>query len=275
VDARWIHPSVVSAARLPLPLAGSPVYTRSVERCRGVVVSVPSPSRAAELPLSADSPLSAGLPLSVERPLTAERLRAGFVRVRRAVDRHAAYLTRLDAVLGDGDHGDNLSTGFRAVEQLLAELPPETTPGELLRAVGHRLVATVGGASGPLYGTAFIEAGFRAGETVELDPTAVADMFVAAADGLARRGRCGVGDKTILDALRPAADAFGVAVAGGSTGAVAAASAVAAARAGMRATRPLVARRGLALRLGERSVGHLDPGAVSCVVILIALAGND
>ena len=257
MDARWIRPSVGLAARPPLPLAGSAVYTRSVERCRGVVVSVPSPSRAAEL------------------PLTAERLRAGLVRVRGAVDRHAAYLTRLDAVLGDGDHGDNLSTGLRAVEQLLVELPPETNPGELLRAVGHRLVATVGGASGPLYGTAFIEAGFRAGEMVELDPPAIADMLVAAADGLARRGRCALGDKTILDALRPAADAFGAAVAEGSTGAVAAASAVAAARAGMRATRPLVARRGLALRLGERSVGHLDPGAVSCVVILVALAGDD
>jgi dihydroxyacetone kinase-like protein len=220
-------------------------------------------------------PLNAELPLNGESPLNAERLRVAFVRVRRAVDRHAAYLTRLDAVLGDGDHGDNLSTGFRAVEQLLAELPPETTPGELLRAVGHRLVATVGGASGPLYGTAFIEAGFRAGEAVELEPTDLAAMFVVAADGLARRGRCTLGDKTILDALRPAADAFRDAVTDDATGAAAVSAAIGAARAGMRATRPLVARRGLALRLGERSAGHLDPGAVSCVVILVALAGHD
>ena len=269
MDARWIRLGGGWAARRPLPVAGSAVYTRSIGSRRGFAVSIPSPSRVADSPLSGESPLS------VEQPLTAERLRTCLVRVRRAVDRHAAYLTRLDAVLGDGDHGDNLSTGFRAVEELLAELPAETTPGELLRAVGHRLVATVGGASGPLYGTAFIEAGFRAGDATELDPPTVADMLVAAANGLARRGRCALGDKTILDALRPAADAFRDAVAGGATGTVAAASAVAAARAGMRATRPLVARRGLALRLGERSAGHLDPGAVSCLVILVALAGHD
>jgi dihydroxyacetone kinase-like protein len=206
--------------------------------------------------------------------MDAAMIRDRLVRVRRAVDRHAAYLTRLDAVLGDGDHGDNLSTGFRAVEDLLMELPIETPPGALLRAVGHRLVATVGGASGPLYGTAFIEAGFRAGATAALDPNMVGDMLVAAADGLARRGRCRVGDKTILDTLRPAAEAFQGAVGAGTSGDAAAAVMIAAAGAGMRSTRVLEARRGLALRLGDRSAGHLDPGAVSCLVILVALAGR-
>src|SRR5690348_13776386 len=91
-------------------------------------------------------------------------VRAALRRARRITDRHATALTRLDAVLGDGDHGDNLSIGFQAVDELLDELPLETRPGDLLRAVGHRLVATVGGASGPLYGTAFIEAGFQAGD---------------------------------------------------------------------------------------------------------------
>jgi dihydroxyacetone kinase-like protein len=100
-------------------------------------------------------------------------------------------------------------------------------------------------------------------------------MLVAAADGLARRGRCTVGDKTILDTLRPAAEAFHDAVADGGSGPVAAAAAIAAARAGVRATRPMIAKRGLALRLGERSAGHLDPGAVSCLVILVALAGDE
>jgi dihydroxyacetone kinase-like protein len=202
-------------------------------------------------------------------------VRAGLARVRRAVDRHAAYLTALDAVLGDGDHGDNLSTGFRAVELLLAELPDDTPPGELLRAVGHRLVATVGGASGPLYGTAFIEAGFRAGEAENLDSEILAEMLVAAADGLARRGRCTLGDKTILDTLRPAAEAFGVVVGEGKGRTAAWSAAVDAARTGMRSTRPLVARRGLALRLGDRSAGYLDPGAVSCFHIIVALAGDD
>jgi dihydroxyacetone kinase-like protein len=231
-------------------------------------VSFPSPSRSVTAQAASST-------LAAESPVDAAVIRAGLVRVRRAVDRHAAYLTRLDAVLGDGDHGDNLSTGFGAVERLLGELPSETTPGELLRAIGHRLVATVGGASGPLYGTAFIEAGFRAGEASELDAETIAAMLVAAADGLARRGRCTVGDKTILDTLRPAAEAFRDAVVGGGSRTTAAGAAITAARAGARATRPLVARRGLALRLGERSAGHLDPGAVSCLVILVAMTRDD
>jgi dihydroxyacetone kinase-like protein len=204
--------------------------------------------------------------------IDATHLRAGLDRARRAVDRHAAALTRLDAVLGDGDHGDNLATGFRAVEELLAGLPPGTNPGELLLAIGHRLVATVGGASGPLYGTAFIEAGFRAGDAATIDPPLIGEMLLAAAAGLARRGRCAVGDKTILDTLGPAADAFAATIAAGGSAADAQAAALAAARAGMRSTGPLVARRGLALRLGERSIGHRDPGAVSCFVLLLALA---
>ena len=204
--------------------------------------------------------------------IDAGMIRAGLGRALAAVDRHAAALTRLDAVLGDGDHGDNLSIGFRAVEELLAELPPDTPPGELLRAVGYRLVATVGGASGPLFGTAFIEAGFRAGDAARLDPPLVGEMLLAAAAGLARRGRCAIGDKTILDTLGPAATAFSWAIASGGSAAEAQAAALVAGRSGMRSTRPLVARRGLALRLGERSAGHLDPGAVSCFVLLLALA---
>ncbi len=209
---------------------------------------------------------------AVAPSIGAGQIRAGFGRARAAVDRHAAALTRLDAVLGDGDHGDNLSTGFRAVEELLADMPPDTRPGELLLAVGYRLVATVGGASGPLFGTAFIEAGFRAGDAETLDPPLVAEMLVAAAAALARRGRCSIGDKTILDTLGPAAAAFAATIESGGSGRDAQAAALTAARDGMRSTRPLVARRGLALRLGERSAGHLDPGAVSCLVLLLALA---
>jgi dihydroxyacetone kinase-like protein len=219
------------------------------------------------------SPTSAVAAARQDGPaIDAERLRAGFRRARRTIDRHAAALTRLDAVLGDGDHGDNLAIGFRAVDELLDELPPTTPPGELLRAVGHRLVGAVGGASGPLYGTACIEAGFRAGSAATIDLALLAAMFDAAAAGLARRGRCAIGDKTMLDTLGPAAAAFGAAVRAGADGADAQRRALAAARAGMRATRPLVARRGLALRLGPRSAGHLDPGAVSCYLLLAALA---
>jgi phosphoenolpyruvate---glycerone phosphotransferase subunit DhaL len=189
----------------------------------------------------------------------------------RIVERHEAWLTRLDAVLGDGDHGENLAIGFRAVDELLGELPADATPGELLRAVGHRLVATVGGASGPLYGTAFIEAGFRAGDRAAIDGGLLLDVLEAAADGLARRGRCRPGDKTILDTLAPAAASYGQATADGATSAQAWSVAVGAAAQGARATRTMIARRGLALRLGDRSIGHLDPGAVSCLLLLVAL----
>jgi dihydroxyacetone kinase-like protein len=204
----------------------------------------------------------------------AAALRAALGRCRVVVERHAAYLTRLDTVLGDGDHGDNLVIGFRAVDALLTELPAETLPGELLRAVGHRLVAAVGGASGPLYGTAFLEAGARADDAATLDGAALARLLRAAADGLARRGRCTVGDKTILDTLAPAADAFEAAIRDRRPLPVAYAAAVRAGRDGALSTRDLVARRGLALRLGERSAGHLDPGAVSCVLLLRALGGR-
>jgi phosphoenolpyruvate---glycerone phosphotransferase subunit DhaL len=213
---------------------------------------------------------------SADRDVAADSsdLRAGLDRCDRVIARHARYLTRLDATLGDGDHGDNLVIGFRAVGDLLAELPVTTPPGEILQAVGHRLVAAVGGASGPLYGTACIEAGFEAGRSETLDGPALARMFRAAAAGLARRGRCQTGDKTILDTLAPAAEAFAQAIDGGETIAAACGAGIAAGRSGMRSTRDLVARRGLALRLGARSVGHLDPGAVSCLLLLRALGGR-
>jgi dihydroxyacetone kinase-like protein len=210
----------------------------------------------------------------VDRSVDAARLRAGFARCGKVVARHAAGLTRLDAVLGDGDHGDNLVIGFRAVDDLLADLPAETTPGDILQAVGHRLVAAVGGASGPLYGTACIEAGFVAGEAPVLDGPTVAAMLRAAADGLARRGRCRAGDKTILDTLEPAAIAFEEAIERDEEPGAAWGSAVGAGATGMRATRDLIARRGLAMRLGERSVGHRDPGAASCLLLLCALGGR-
>ena len=189
------------------------------------------------------------------RSLDALALRAGLERCSRIVARHARHLTALDAVLGDGDHGDNLVIGLRAVDELLAELPASTPPGEILQAVGHRLVAAVGGASGPLYGTACIEAGFVAGGRPVLDGPRLAAMFRAAAAGLARRGRCQPGDKTILDTLAPAADAFAHAIDAGETVPAAYAAALRAGLDGMRSTRDLVARRGLALRLG-RAIGR-------------------
>ena len=223
----------------------------------------PGRRRAAATPAHTDS-----------STIDAAAIRTALRRCQAIVERHARYLTRLDTVLGDGDHGDNLVIGFRAVAALLEELPAETLPGELLQAVGHRLVAAVGGASGPLYGTAFLEAGVRADDRAVLDGPAIAAMLTGAADGLARRGRCTVGDKTILDTLAPAAAELSGALETGVPIGPAWAAAVRAAAAGARSTWPLVARRGLALRLGERSVGHLDPGAVSCLLLLRAIGGG-
>jgi phosphoenolpyruvate---glycerone phosphotransferase subunit DhaL len=223
------------------------------------------------------SPSTSATPIadpSAGRSVDAATLRAGLGRCGVIVGRHAPGLTRLDVVLGDGDHGDNLVIGFRAVDDLLAGLPAETPPGDILRAVGHRLVAAVGGASGPLYGTACIEAGFVAGDAQVLDGPTVAAMFRAATDGLARRGRCRPGDKTILDTLAPAASAFEAAIDRGDDLQAAWGAAIRAGATGMRATRDLVARRGLAMRLGERSAGHRDPGAVSCLLLLRALGGR-
>lgn len=181
----------------------------------------------------------------------------------------ATDLDRLDAALGDADHGENMLSGFQSVARLIVQDVPEDV-GELLRQVGHTLVSSVGGASGPLYGTAFIEAGITLHGLVRADLPALADALAAAVTGLARRGRCTLGDKTIYDALQPAAMAVREAADAGLPLGTAIGAAARAARRGMQATVPLVARRGLALRLGERSRGHQDPGATSCYLLVRA-----
>ena len=198
-------------------------------------------------------------------------VRAAFVRCSRTIERHQAYLTGLDAVLGDGDHGDNLALGFRAVCDAIEQADPATAPGPLIRSAGYTLAASAGGASGPLYGTALIQAGLAAGSAQTLDVATLDRMLEAGASALAARGRCDVGDKTIYDALRPAADAFHDALGRDLPIGACLGAAFDAAWHGMLRTRGLVARRGLGLRLGPRSVGHLDPGAVSCVLLLRAL----
>ncbi len=189
------------------------------------------------------------------------------------VGRHEALLDRLDAALGDGDHGTNMTTGLQAVVRDLDARPPADGDdvGLLLRRIGHVLLESVGGASGPLYATAFVEAGFALEGLARVEVGALARAFEAGSAGLARRGRCIPGDKTILDAMQPAADALLAAVADGVAPAEAFVRAARGARDGMRATDPLVARRGLALRLGERSRGHRDPGAASCFLLFRAM----
>lgn len=203
--------------------------------------------------------------------LTTADFRAWIARAERALVRHRALLDRLDASLGDGDHGENMSVGFGDAARTLAADEQRRDAGELLRDLGQQLVAGVGGAGGSLYGTAFIEAGIAVLGKGALDPADLVLALNAAAEGLARRGRCRQGDKTIYDALRPAADAVAEAVHEGLDIDAALRRGASAARAGMVATRPLIARRGLALRLGERSRGHQDPGATSCFLLIRAM----
>ncbi|HEY6057641.1 MAG TPA: DAK2 domain-containing protein, partial [Candidatus Limnocylindrales bacterium] len=162
-----------------------------------------------------------------------EEIRAYVRRVASAVGRHEALLNRLDAALGDGDHGENMVTGWRAVLTAVEDEPSDDL-GDILRRIGTTLVASVGGASGPLYGTAFIEAGFALKGRLSIDLAALATAFEVGARGLARRGRCAVGDKTILDALAPAAAALRTAADAGEPIGVALEKATRAAVAGMR-----------------------------------------
>lgn len=195
-------------------------------------------------------------------------------RASRLLARNRILLDRLDAELGDGDHGENMTAGFGDAVRTLAPADMPDDMGGALRRLGHQLVSGVGGAGGSLYGTAFIEAGIAVAGLSALAPEDAARALEAAAEGLARRGRCRLGDKTIYDALRPAADSFAAAIAAGAGLEAAVRSAIRAARDGMHATTPMVARRGLALRLGERSRGHQDPGATSCYLLFRALLAS-
>ena len=187
----------------------------------------------------------------------------------RLVSGDAERLTDLDTAIGDGDHGRNLTRGFTAAVEKIGDA---TTPRAVLRGAGSALVSNVGGASGPLYGT-FLR---RTAKALPDDPsvggTALAEALAAGVDGVRELGGAAEGDKTMLDALIPAVAALRAALDEGTDLPAAVARAVAAAEEGARATIPLVARKGRASYLGERSAGHEDPGAASSVLLLTALA---
>lgn len=176
-------------------------------------------------------------------------------------------LTELDAAIGDADHGANLDRGMTAV---LGGLDPAATPGALLKATGMTLVSTVGGASGPLYGTFFLRMSQSIGETEELTSEKFAAALRAGLGGVVARGRAEPGDKTMYDALAPACDELDAALAEGSDLADALRRASSAADTGRDATVPMQARKGRASYLGERSIGHQDPGATSAALLLAA-----
>ena len=180
------------------------------------------------------------------------------------------YLVDLDRAIGDGDHGENMDRGFKAALEALGQAQPGSV-AEVLKTVAKTLMSTVGGAAGPLYGTAFLRASKAAGDS-ELDADGVAAIIEGALGGIQARGKATTGEKTMVDAWTPALEAARAAAETGA-GAVATLEAAAtAAEAGAAATEPLRATKGRASYLGERSIGHLDPGAVSTSLILRAAA---
>jgi phosphoenolpyruvate---glycerone phosphotransferase subunit DhaL len=191
----------------------------------------------------------------------------------RVVTRDAGELTRLDAAIGDADHGPNMQRGTEAVVNAIDD--PGTadhSPGALLKVIGMTLVSTVGGASGPLYGTFFLRMSAAAGDGERLDGAAFAAALRAGLDGVVARGKAEADDKTMFDALAPACDALEGALAAGATLCAGLAAATDAAAAGRDATTPMLARKGRASYLGERSVGHQDPGATSAALLIRAAA---
>lgn len=189
------------------------------------------------------------------------------------ITEHRDRLTELDAAIGDADHGTNMDRGMRAVVSKLDGVDIDGGAGggdigDLLKTVGMTLISTVGGASGPLYGTLFLRMATAVSGRSELDTEGWAAAWEAAVAGVQARGKAVAGDKTMVDALLPAAAAFSAAAARGAPSAEAWHGAAVAARAGVRATVPMVARKGRASYLGERSAGHQDPGATSSYLLL-------
>jgi dihydroxyacetone kinase-like protein len=182
-------------------------------------------------------------------------------------------LTELDSAIGDADHGANMDRGLRAVVAAIDETRPET-PKALLTKAGMTLVSTVGGASGPLFGTFFLRFGGALGDEATVSPEQLAAGLRAGLGGVVARGKAEPGDKTMYDALAPAVDALESGLASGESLAAGLAAALAAAEAGRDATIPLQARKGRASYLGERSIGHQDPGATTVALFFQAAVGS-
>ncbi|GBD18676.1 PEP-dependent dihydroxyacetone kinase, ADP-binding subunit DhaL [bacterium HR27] len=203
--------------------------------------------------------------------LTTEQVLAWIQRIAELIRQNRDYLTQLDAAIGDADHGANMDRGFQVTVQKLGNEPPNDV-GAIFRTVGMALLSSVGGAAGPLYGTFFLELGKQLAGRTAVSAQEWATALRTAVAAVAARGQAQVGDKTMIDALAPAVEELERALAEGVSLAVAMQRAAAAAEEGMRATIPLQAQRGRASYLGERSVGHQDPGATSSALLLTAAA---
>jgi dihydroxyacetone kinase-like protein len=187
------------------------------------------------------------------------------------LNENSAYLTELDAAIGDADHGVNMDRGFKAVMNKMPEISDKDI-GTIFKTIGMTLISTVGGAGGPLYGTFFLQIGLKTAGKMELNLTDWTDALEAALNGVVMRGKAELGDKTMVDALTPAIAVLKQSLPDGQQINKALELSAEAARQGMEGTIPLVARKGRASYLGERSAGHQDPGATSSFLILKAAA---
>lgn len=205
--------------------------------------------------------------------LTIDAIQQWLNRFASEITTQADWLTELDSAIGDADHGTNMVRGTAAVVAKLDDRSTSTVQ-ELLKAVGMTLVSTVGGASGSLYGTFFLEMGRNSPSSAQLDASELENALRAGVNGIIARGHAAVGDKTMIDALEPAVTVLSRSLADGRQLHGSIAAAAAAATTGRDSTEPLVARKGRASYLGERSAGHIDPGAASSAILVAALAAT-
>lgn len=198
--------------------------------------------------------------------------RAWIAETAREIDANADALTKLDAAIGDGDHGVNMRRGMKAVTEALADAEENTPPDQLMILVGRTLVSKVGGASGPLWGQFFKSIGRALKDAGPIGGPELAAAITAGVEGVQELGQAHPGDKTMVDALSPAAAALSAAIAADETLPDALSRAYAAAEEGAKTTIGIQARKGRASYLGERAIGHQDPGSASAVLVIGALA---
>jgi len=203
--------------------------------------------------------------------ITADQILAWIERYATRIAEEKDYLTKLDSDIGDADHGSNMHRGFQAVLAKKSELQGKDI-GALLKIVAMTLISNVGGAAGALYGTFFLQASAVAGTRTELSPNEFLYILEKGLAGIVLRGKAAIGDKTMVDALQPAVKACKKSIEAGETLSQVLTKAVAAAETGLKSTIPLMARRGRASYLGERSIDHQDPGATSTYLLFKAAA---
>jgi len=198
-----------------------------------------------------------------------ERVRLAFSQILEALEKNRQYLNDLDAPIGDSDHGESVTNAFRKVKEAIDKLPPEERDiGKLLQEAGKSIIFSGGAAMGPLYGTAFMDAGKVVSGKTELTREDLVALWEAFAGGIARRGQAKVGEKTMYDTIYPMVEALKKSLAEGKDLSIMIEEAIEAARRGMESTKDMLSLRGRSSRLGERSIGHIDPGAASSFIVV-------